>query len=97
MQIFFGAPRHGDHRDFYYALLRLGNATEQPGADLNGAWYLRDGKIFAKLTQIARSAGCVLVAFGFGHAYWLRHFMQQGIPALPFLISLSASRVRAVA
>jgi len=68
---------NADHREFYYALLRLGNATEQPGADLNGAWYLRNAKIFAKLTQIARPAGRVLVVFGSGHAYWLRHFVQN--------------------
>jgi hypothetical protein len=58
-------------------LLRLGNATEQPGADLNGAWYLRNAKIFAKLTQIAQPADRVLVVFGSGHAYWLRHFVQN--------------------
>jgi hypothetical protein len=55
----------------------LGSATEQPGADLNGAWYLRNAKIFAKLTQIARPADRVLVVFGSGHAYWLRHFVQN--------------------
>jgi hypothetical protein len=60
---------NADHREFYYTLLRLGNADERPGADLNGAWYLRNAKIFAKLTQIARPAGRVLVVFGSGHAY----------------------------
>jgi hypothetical protein len=48
---------NADHREFYYALRRLGNATEQPGAHVNGAWYLRNAKIFAKLMQIARPAG----------------------------------------
>jgi Family of unknown function (DUF5694) len=47
---------NADHREFYYAL-RLGNATEQPGTHVNGAWYLRNAKIFAKLIQIARPAG----------------------------------------
>jgi hypothetical protein len=47
---------NADHREFHYALLRLGNATEQPGAHVNGARYLRNAKIFAKLTQIARPA-----------------------------------------
>jgi len=38
----------------------------RPGADLNGAWHLRNAKIFAKLMQ---TAGRVLVIFGSGHAY----------------------------
>jgi hypothetical protein len=35
-----------DHYNFYYALLPLGNNQSQPGADLNGNWYLRNAKIF---------------------------------------------------
>lgn len=66
-----------DHADFYYALLRLGDTTTQPGADLNGAWYLRNAKIFAKLTQIAKPGDRVLVVFGSGHCYWLRHFVRS--------------------
>src|SRR4029453_7188037 len=38
-----------DHRNFYYAMLALGDSHTQPGADLNGYWYLRNAKIFAKL------------------------------------------------
>jgi hypothetical protein len=68
---------NADHREFYYALLRLGNATEQPGAHVNGAWYLRNAKIFARLIQIARPASRLLIVFGSGHAYWLRHFVQN--------------------
>jgi Family of unknown function (DUF5694) len=55
-------------------LLALGNQKKQPGADLNAAWYHRNAKIFAKLTQIARPGDRVLVVFGSGHAFWLRHF-----------------------
>ena len=43
-----------DHQNFYYALLSLANEKEQPGAELNAAWYQRNAKIFAKLTQIAQ-------------------------------------------
>jgi hypothetical protein len=64
-----------DHQSFYYALLSLGN--EQPGAELNAAWYQRNAKIFAKLTQIAQPGDRVLVVFGSGHAFWLRHFVQN--------------------
>jgi len=66
-----------DHREFYYALLPLGTTAEQPGADLNGAWYLGNAKIFAKLTQIASPGARLLVVFGSGHGYWLRHFVQN--------------------
>lgn len=66
-----------DHRDFYYALQSLGDRETQPGADLNGGWYLRNAKIFAKLTQIAKPGDRVVVVFGAGHNYWLRHFAQN--------------------
>src|SRR5437762_11447588 len=66
-----------DHENFYYALLSLANEKEQPGAELNAAWYQRNAKIFAKLTQIAQPGDRVLVVFGSGHAFWLRHFVQN--------------------
>jgi hypothetical protein len=66
-----------DHDQFYYGLLGLGDQKEQPGADLNAAWYHRNAKIFAKLTQIARPGDRVLVVFGSGHSFWLRHFAQN--------------------
>ena len=44
---------------------------------MNAAWYLRNAKIFAKLTQIAQPGDRVLVVFGAGHAFWLRHFAEQ--------------------
>ncbi len=66
-----------DHRAFYYALLRLGDAKTQPGADLNGGWYLRNAKIFAKLQQVAKPGDRIVVIFGAGHNYWLRHFVRE--------------------
>ena len=65
------------HQKFYYGLLVFGDQKEQPGAELNAGWYQRNAKIFAKLTQIARPGDRVLVAFGAGHAFWLRHFVQN--------------------
>ncbi len=72
-------PAHilADHQKFYYGLLVFGDHKEQPGAELNAGWYQRNAKIFAKLTQIARPGDRVLVAFGAGHAFWLRHFVQN--------------------
>jgi hypothetical protein len=66
-----------DHYNFYYALLPLGDRQTQPGADLNGSWYLRNAKIFAKLTQIAKPGDRIVVTFGAGHCFWLRHFVRN--------------------
>lgn len=60
----------------YNATLGFGDAASQPGAELNAAWYLRNAKIFAKLTQVAKPGDRVIVVFGAGHAYWLRHFVD---------------------
>jgi hypothetical protein len=65
------------HQKFYYGLLVFGDQKEQPGAELNAGWYQRNAKIFAKLIQIARPGDRVLVAFGAGHTFWLRHFVQN--------------------
>jgi Family of unknown function (DUF5694) len=66
-----------DQRNFYYALLALADQKEQPGAELNAAWYQRNAKIFAKLTLVARRGDRLLVVFGSGHLFWLRHFVQN--------------------
>jgi len=58
----------------YYTLLAVGDANKQPGADLNAMWYLRNAKIFAKLQLAARPGDRVVVIYGAGHNYWLRHF-----------------------
>lgn len=60
----------------YYELLGFGNTEQQPGADLNAMWYLRNAKIFAKLQSVTRPGDRVLVIYGAGHNYWLRHFAQ---------------------
>ncbi len=72
-------PAHlqSEHEGFYYGLLRFGDENEQPGAELNAAWYQRNAKIFAKLTQVSKPGDRVLVVFGSGHSYWLRHFAQS--------------------
>ena len=63
------------HANLYYkSFLPIGSGNEQPGADLNGRWYTRNAKIFAKLMQVARPADRLVVIYGSGHNYWLRHF-----------------------
>ncbi len=58
----------------YYGVLSEGEGDRQPGADLNAGWYLRNAKIFAKISQASAPGDRVLVVFGAGHAWWLRHF-----------------------
>ena len=67
----FGARGQGG----YYNFLRFGDGGAQPGAELNAAWYERNAKIFTKLMQVARPGDRIVVLFGAGHAYWLRHFV----------------------
>ena len=59
---------------YYYSLIPIGDNDLQTGADLNAAWYLRNAKIFAKLMHVTRSGDRVLVVYGSGHGYWLKHF-----------------------
>src|SRR5262249_15604522 len=66
-----------ENNAFYYGLLQLGDQKSQPGADLNAMWYLRNAKIFSKLTQIAKPGDRIIVLFGSGHAYWLRQLVQN--------------------
>lgn len=62
---------------FYYETLGIGDARNQPGADLNAMWYLRNAKIFAKLDLVAEPGDRLLVIYGAGHNYWLRHFASH--------------------
>ncbi len=61
----------------YYRLLTLGRGRDLPGADLNARWYARNARIFAKLTQVVKPGDRVLMVYGSGHNYWLRHFASE--------------------
>lgn len=61
----------------YYRLLALGKGRDLPGADLNARWYARNARIFAKLTQVVKPGDRVLLVYGSGHNYWLRHFAGE--------------------
>jgi len=60
----------------YYQLLRYGQGKDQPGARLNAAWYERNAVIFANLMRVARPGDRIVLLYGGGHAYWLRHFVS---------------------
>jgi hypothetical protein len=79
----------------YYELLGFGDTEQQPGADLNAMWYLRNAKIFAKLQSVTRPGDRVLVIYGSGHNYWLRHLAQFApgyisVDPTPFLAKAAA-------
>lgn len=78
------------HDRLYYSLLKIGNGDEQPGAELNAYWYMRNAKMFAKIDMIAEPGDNVLVIAGSGHATWLKHFVRRMpgyelVDALPFI------------
>jgi len=63
--------------DFYYELLRLDAGEEQPGAELNAYWFMRNAKIFSKLIDVSRPGDRVIVVYGAGHKFWLDHLAEQ--------------------
>lgn len=85
--------------DPYYRMLRIGDTERQPGAELNAMWYLRNAKIFAKLATGAEPGDRILVIYGAGHVYWLRHFAAEtpgfrNVDPAPFL-ERAGARLRA--
>lgn len=71
------APEAEGGIDAYYEMLGIGDTEQQPGAELNAMWYMRNAKIFAKLMTVAEPGDRVLVVYGAGHNYWLRHFASE--------------------
>lgn len=72
------------HAKTYYGMIPIGDAEEQPGAELNAMWYMRNAKMFAKLGLIVRPGEKLLVLVGSGHLYWLKHF-AEGAPGYRFV------------
>jgi hypothetical protein len=71
----WNTPRWGEEwLSSYYQFLSVGDADNQPGAELNALYYMRNAKIFAKLMTVARPGDRIVVVYGAGHSYWLRHF-----------------------
>ncbi|WP_298193729.1 DUF5694 domain-containing protein [Novosphingobium sp.] len=81
----------------YYSWLLVGDNDSQAGADLNAAWYLRNAKIFSKLMHVARPGDRVLVVYGAGHGYWLKHFATsvpgyRYVDPVPYLQRVTGTR-----
>jgi hypothetical protein len=66
------AADHG----WYTKLLRYGNGAEQPGAALVASWTARNIAICARLVQLTRPGDRVVVVYGSGHSFLLRHCVQ---------------------
>lgn len=67
----------GEQSHVMYPFLAVGKADDLPGAELNGRWYTRNAKIFAKLMRIVKPGDRAIIMFGSGHSFWLRHFVQN--------------------
>ncbi|MFW5927465.1 MAG: DUF5694 domain-containing protein, partial [Wenzhouxiangella sp.] len=61
----------------YYGMLSVGDDERQPGALLNARYYERNARIFAKLMQVVEPGERVIIVYGSGHSYWLRHFVAE--------------------
>ena len=76
--------RHNDptklreqHDEFYYGLIGISDGADHAGAALNYGWYARNALIFANLASVTKPGDRVVVLYGAGHAYWLRHFVEE--------------------
>jgi hypothetical protein len=74
----------------YYDMLKIGDGNTQAGAELNARWYLRNAKIFGKVIHLAKPGNRILIVYGMGHIYWLRHFASETtgyrfVDPLPYL------------
>ncbi|MCH8273412.1 MAG: hypothetical protein IH851_01305 [Armatimonadetes bacterium] len=61
----------------YVNMARVGAGDSYVGANLLAAWYDRNIRIFANLTQIGEPGDRILVIFGSGHSAVLRHFVES--------------------
>jgi hypothetical protein len=66
----------GDH-DFYRQMLRMGQGSQQPGAELLTAWYRRNFLICANLIQNSHPGDRIVVFYGAGHSFLLRQCVAE--------------------
>jgi hypothetical protein len=72
--IALNAPGQMSSPDFYYGTFAYDHGEEQPGAELQAYWFMRNAKIFSKLAQVSGPGDRVVVVYGAGHKHWLDHF-----------------------
>ncbi len=59
--------------DFYYALSEFDQGEDQPGAELQAYWFMRNAKIWSKVMDVTKPGDRVVIVYGAGHKYWLDH------------------------
>ncbi|WP_164115684.1 DUF5694 domain-containing protein [Sphingorhabdus sp. Alg239-R122] len=62
---------------FYWDIMTIGKGEKQTGAELAAYWFMRNAKIFGKLTQVTRPGDRVIVVYGSGHNYWLKEMVRN--------------------
>lgn len=73
---FMNAELPGDDA-FMYELFNYDEGEDQPGAELQAYWFMRNAKIFSKIAQVTKPGDRVVVVYGAGHKYWLEHFADH--------------------
>lgn len=63
--------------DFYYALSEFDQGEDQPGAELQAYWFMRNAKIWSKVMDVTQPDDRVVVVYGAGHKYWLEHMAEH--------------------
>jgi len=63
--------------DANYALMNFDRGEDQPGAELQGYWMMRNAKIFSKLMNVTKPGDRVVIVYGAGHKFWLEHFAER--------------------
>lgn len=63
--------------DFYYGLSDFDLGEDQPGAELQAYWFMRNAKIWSKLMDVTGPGDRVVVVYGAGHKYWLEHMADH--------------------
>jgi len=77
MLLMFNSGGELSSPDFYYRTFTYDRGETQPGAELQAYWFMRNAKIFSKLTQVTKPGDRVVVVYGAGHKFWLDHFAEN--------------------
>lgn len=62
---------------FYFGLAPFDVAEDQPAAELQAYWFMRNAKIFSKIVDVTEPGDRVIVIYGAGHKYWLDTFASE--------------------
>ena len=62
---------------FYYELAAFDVGEDQPAAELQAYWFMRNAKIWSKLRDVVKPGDRAVVVYGAGHKFWLEHMARQ--------------------